>query len=159
MEKECENLLSEIDRLEKRRGMLSRQLKNVIDLAFANVNIRDSASMRQITYMTMIFLPASLMASIFGMNVMEINPGSLETVDRYVEVTIALTVLTFYIVVTLQTHTSFHEKGATLRRRAAWPILLLRSGVKGIWRAAERFERMKRFPGSEAKPESVKLHR
>jgi len=50
MEKECDNLLSEIDRLEKRREMLSRKLKNVIDLAFANVNIKDSASMRQVPH-------------------------------------------------------------------------------------------------------------
>ena len=55
MQKECENLLSEIDRLEKRREMLSRQLKNVIDLAFANVNVRDWASMRQVPH----FLKAS----------------------------------------------------------------------------------------------------
>jgi uncharacterized protein (UPF0335 family) len=50
MQKVCENLLSEIDRLEKRREMLSRQLKNVIDLAFANVNVTDCASMRQVLH-------------------------------------------------------------------------------------------------------------
>jgi len=50
MQKECDNLLSEIVRLEKRRDMLSKKLKNVIDLAFANVNIRDSASMRQVPH-------------------------------------------------------------------------------------------------------------
>jgi len=70
------------------------------------------------------------------MNVIEINPQSLETLNHYVEATIALTMFTFYIVVTLQTHTAFHEKGAKLQRRAAWPILLL-------WRAVP--ERMKKF--------------
>ncbi|OAX32053.1 hypothetical protein K503DRAFT_852217 [Rhizopogon vinicolor AM-OR11-026] len=114
MKKECDNLLNEIDRLQKRREMLGKHLKNVMDLAFANVNIRDSASMRQVTYLTMIFLPASLIASVFGMNVKEINPGSLETTVRYMQITIALTAFTFYVVVTLQTHTSFHERGATL---------------------------------------------
>ncbi|OJA11295.1 hypothetical protein AZE42_06522 [Rhizopogon vesiculosus] len=124
MKKECDNLLNEIDRLQKRREMLSKHLKNVMDLAFANVNIRDSASMRQVTYLTMIFLPASLIASVFGMNVREINPGTLGTTVRYTQITIALTALTFYVVVTLQTHTSFHDRGATMCKRAAWPILL-----------------------------------
>ncbi|KAJ8586915.1 hypothetical protein M405DRAFT_883015 [Rhizopogon salebrosus TDB-379] len=125
MKKECENLLGEIDRLQKLRGMLSDRLKNVMSLAFANVNIRDSASTRQITYLTTIFLPASLIASVFGMNVKEINPGSLETLVRYVWVTIVLTLITVYVVVTLQAHTSFHEPGAGLQRRAAWPILFI----------------------------------
>ncbi|OJA15002.1 hypothetical protein AZE42_07800 [Rhizopogon vesiculosus] len=124
MKKECENLLNEIDRLQKRREMLSKRLKNVMNLAFANVNIRDSASMRQVAYMTMIFLPASLIASIFGMNVKEINPGTLGTIVLYAEVTIALTAFIFYVVVTLQTHTSFHKHGASLWKRAVWPIIL-----------------------------------
>jgi len=64
------------------------------------------------------------------MNVMEMKPRVLETINRYVEVTVALTVFTFYIVVTLQTHTSLHEKGAKLQSRAAWPILLLWRAVK-----------------------------
>jgi len=77
------------------------------------------------------------------MNVREINPGTLWTLGHYVEVTIAVTVLAFYIVVTLQT--SFHEKGATLQRRATWPILLLRRTV----------EQMKKFLGPQEKPKSV----
>ncbi|KAG1736667.1 uncharacterized protein EDB91DRAFT_1055551, partial [Suillus paluster] len=143
MKKECENLLGEIDRLEKRRMMLSSRLKNATDLAFASVNledskqtrelteatVRDSAAMKQISYLTMIFLPASFLASVFGMNVSEINPGSLETIPHYVETTISLTLLTVYIVVTLQTHSSFHEKDATFLQRAAWPVLSLRKIV------------------------------
>jgi len=70
------------------------------------------------------------------MNVVEINTGSLETLSHYVETTIPLTVFIFYIVLTLQPRTAFHEKGANLQRRAAWPILLL-------WRAVP--ERMKKF--------------
>src|SRR6267154_1063732 len=96
MKKECGNLLSEINRLEKRRMMLSDRLKNAMQLAFSTVNIedsrqmrtltqatvRDSAAMKQvfffsqtnathqilingsseISYLTMVFLPASLTA-------------------------------------------------------------------------------------------------
>ncbi|KAG1814731.1 uncharacterized protein BJ212DRAFT_1481921 [Suillus subaureus] len=139
METESENLLSEIDRLEKRRAMLGNRLKNVMDLAFATVNIddsrqtrklteatvRDSAAMKQISYLTMVFLPASFLASVFGMNVVEFNQGSLQTLDRYVEVTISLTLFTIYIVVTLQTYSSFHDRNAPFLRRAVWPILTL----------------------------------
>jgi hypothetical protein len=140
METESENLLSEIVRLEKRRDLLSNRLKNVMNLAFATVNIddarqtrklteatvRDSAAMKQISYLTMVFLPASLLASVFGMNVIQFNQGSLLTLDRYVESTISLTLFTIYIVITLQTHSSFHDRNAPFLRRAAWPVLTLR---------------------------------
>jgi len=97
---------------------------------------------------------------------MEINPGSLETLNRYIQVTVALTALTFYVVVTLQMHTSFHEKDARLPRRAAWPILLPWSGVQRMWKGAKRMrrermtrailmERKKGFHDPEEKPESV----
>jgi len=95
MAKECANLLSEIERLESRRTLQSSRLKNVMDLAFATVNIEDSKHMReltkatvhdsaamkrvclsslyssmqlcscialQISYLTMVFLPASFTA-------------------------------------------------------------------------------------------------
>jgi len=79
------------------------------------------------------------------MNVVEINTGSLETLSHYVETTIPLTAFIFYIVVTVQRHTAFHEKGAKWQRRAAWPILLLWVAVKKtktfLWRAVERMER------------------
>ncbi|KAG2052254.1 hypothetical protein BDR06DRAFT_536498 [Suillus hirtellus] len=139
METESENLLSEIDRLERRRAMLGNRLKNVMDLAFATVNIddsrqtrklteatvRDSAAMKQISYLTMVFLPASFLASVFGMNVVEFNSGSLQTLGRYVEVTVSLTLFTIYIVVTLQTYSSFHDRNAPFLTRAVWPILTL----------------------------------
>ncbi|KAG1896166.1 uncharacterized protein F5891DRAFT_1193400 [Suillus fuscotomentosus] len=139
MEMESENLLSEIDRLERRRAMLGNRLKNVMDLAFATVNIddsrqtrklteatvRDSAAMKQISYLTMVFLPASFLASVFGMNVVEFNSGSLQTLGRYVEVTVSLTLFTIYTVVTLQTYSSFHDHNAPFLRRAVWPILTL----------------------------------
>jgi hypothetical protein len=56
MKTECKNLLGEIDRLQKRRDMLRNRLKNVMSLAFANVNIRDSASTRQVSFLKSICL-------------------------------------------------------------------------------------------------------
>ncbi|KAG2749744.1 hypothetical protein P692DRAFT_201712546, partial [Suillus brevipes Sb2] len=130
MERECDNLLSEITRLEKKCTMFVNRLKNATELAFAAVNIeltkatlRDSAAMKQISYLTMVFLPASFTASVFGMNVVEINPGSLETIARYVETTIALTLFTTWIVIALQPYSSIHEhSGGGVWRRMAWPF-------------------------------------
>ncbi|KAJ8584948.1 hypothetical protein M405DRAFT_825860, partial [Rhizopogon salebrosus TDB-379] len=52
LEKESENLLGEIERLEKRREMLSGRLRNSTDLAFATVNIEDSRQTRTLTEAT-----------------------------------------------------------------------------------------------------------
>ncbi|KAG2367562.1 hypothetical protein BDR07DRAFT_1326311 [Suillus spraguei] len=139
METESGNLLSEIDRLAKRREMLSNRLKNVMDLAFASVNIddskqtrklteatvRDSAAMKQISYLTMVFLPASFLASVFGMNVTDFTTGGLQTLSRYVEVTVSLTLITVYIVVTLQSQSTFHDPDSPFIRRAVWPLIAL----------------------------------
>ncbi|KAG2097244.1 uncharacterized protein F5147DRAFT_370624 [Suillus discolor] len=129
MRKECDNLLSEIDRL-------GFQLRNITDLAKATVNfvdsrrmqdlttatVRDSASMKQISYLTMIFLPASFIASVFGMNVREIISGATETLANYVTVSVTFTVLTAWLVVAFQSHSPFHEPGAGFWRRLAWPV-------------------------------------
>ncbi|KAG1752038.1 hypothetical protein EDB19DRAFT_1628169, partial [Suillus lakei] len=142
MQRECKNLLSEIDRLHRGCSMFISRLKNATELAFATVNIedsrqthrltkatlRDSAAMKQISYLTMVFLPASLTASVFGMNVVEINPSSPETIARYVEVTFLLTFFTTWVVVALQPYSSIHENsGGGIWRRAAWPFYFSRT--------------------------------
>jgi len=63
------------------------------------------------------------------MNVVEINPTSLGTLAHYVETTISFTLFTVYIVIALQTETSFHEKDAKFYQRAAWPYLFLRRWI------------------------------
>ncbi|KAI6127961.1 hypothetical protein EDD16DRAFT_1551259 [Pisolithus croceorrhizus] len=144
LEREVDNLLSEIGRLEGQRTMQSDRLKNVMQLAFATVNIedsramkklteasmRDSAAMKQISYLTMIFLPASLIASVFGMNVAEINPGTYETLSHYAEATVSLTVLTAWLVIAMQTESSFWPKGSPWWRRLAWPIYFTATHVQ-----------------------------
>ncbi|KIK40570.1 hypothetical protein CY34DRAFT_807098 [Suillus luteus UH-Slu-Lm8-n1] len=129
MRKECDNLLSEIDRL-------GFQLRNITDLAKATVNfvdsrrmqdlttatVRDSAAMKQISYLTMIFLPASFIASVFGMNVREIISGATETLAHYAMVSVSFTVLTAWLVVAFQVHSPFHDPGSGFWRRLAWPV-------------------------------------
>jgi len=60
------------------------------------------------------------------MNVGEINPGTRETLPRYALTTIVLTLVTIYVVITLQPYSSIHKEKATFGERAVWPILLLR---------------------------------
>ncbi|KAG2116434.1 cora-like Mg2+ transporter protein-domain-containing protein [Suillus discolor] len=124
MKKECDNLLSEIDRLERRRMMLSSRLKNAMELAFAIVNTEDSRRMQRFTYLTIVFIPASFIASVFGMNVIEIDNGT-QTLAHYAMATVVLTLLTIYIVIMLQKQNIVHRREATLLQRAVWPIHLL----------------------------------
>ncbi|EGO22793.1 hypothetical protein SERLADRAFT_439555 [Serpula lacrymans var. lacrymans S7.9] len=140
LKKECSNLLSAIDRLEGIRDMHSKRLQNVMNLAFATVNIDDSKQMKELTqaalrdstamkqasisYLTMIFLPASFTGTVFGMNVKEINSGSYETLAHYAITTVLLTLTTVWIVVALQSASHFHgpgpDKGVWIR--LCWPV-------------------------------------
>ncbi|KAG6841075.1 hypothetical protein C0991_002168 [Blastosporella zonata] len=147
MKKECGNLLSEIERLEMARVMQSKRLKNVMNLGFSTVNIddsrhmqrlteaavKDSAAMKQVAYLTMFFLPASLVAGIFGMNVQEINPGTLGTITHYLATAIPMTILTFWVVIAFQFRPQRNEQGeedpSALRQvlaRMGWPVVLAR---------------------------------
>ncbi|KAK0460693.1 uncharacterized protein EV420DRAFT_1533668 [Desarmillaria tabescens] len=139
LEKECRNLLSEIGRLEMSRRMQDKRLKNVMNLVFSSVNIndskrmkelteaavRDSAAMKQIAYLTMIFLPSSFVAGIFGMNVREINPGTDGTLPHYFEVAASLTFVTVWVVMAFQSKYLF-DSGATFWMRLLWPWMLFK---------------------------------
>jgi hypothetical protein len=64
--------------------------------------------------------------AIFGMNVREITDGATETLTHYATVSIAFTVLTAWLVVALQSQSSFHEAGAGLWERLGWPFHYVR---------------------------------
>ncbi|GLB41162.1 putative corA-like Mg2+ transporter protein [Lyophyllum shimeji] len=127
MQKECDNLKREIHRLERSRVMQGKRLRNVMDLGFSSVNIedskrmqdltkaavKDSEAMKQIAYLTMFFLPASLVAGVFGMNVREVNPGTLGTIPHYLATAITLTVLTIWVIVALQYHPGHPRRAAS----------------------------------------------
>ncbi|KAF9261068.1 hypothetical protein L218DRAFT_931294 [Marasmius fiardii PR-910] len=114
LKKESRILLNEIERLEMTSRMLDRRLGNVMHLAFSSVNIedskrmselaeaagRDSAVMKQVSYLTMVFLPASFIATVFGMNVKEIN-GSLASLSVYLATAIPLTAVTVWVMMIL----------------------------------------------------------
>ncbi|EGN97184.1 hypothetical protein SERLA73DRAFT_183829 [Serpula lacrymans var. lacrymans S7.3] len=138
LKKECRNLLSAIERLEGIRDIHSKRLQNVMNLAFATVNIddskqmkeltkatlRDSTAMKQISYLTMIFLPANFTATVFGMNVKEINPQSYGSLAHYAITTVLLTLATIWIVVTFQRTSHFHgsDPDVGFWIRLCWPV-------------------------------------
>ncbi|KAF8527528.1 hypothetical protein BU17DRAFT_81731 [Hysterangium stoloniferum] len=116
LQKECRNLLLEVDRLKMNRKIQNNRLKNVMGLAFSSVNaddskhmkklsersLEDSAVMKQISYLTMIFLPASFAAAIFGMNVVEITPQTNTSLKTYFATAISLTVVTVWVMMAWQ---------------------------------------------------------
>ncbi|KAF7985517.1 hypothetical protein HWV62_3737 [Athelia sp. TMB] len=159
--RECSNLLSEIERLERSRDMQNKRLKNVMNLSFNIVNtedskrmqklteaarddntqmkalteaaVSDSAAMKQIAYLSMIFLPASFVAGVFGMNVVEINPGTNGTLSHYAATAIPLTIVTIWLIIAFQSKKYFAEnEEPSLASNLMWPWKL----AKRIYRHA-----------------------
>ncbi|KDQ32995.1 hypothetical protein PLEOSDRAFT_1060689 [Pleurotus ostreatus PC15] len=143
---ECDNLMSQIERLQKGRKMQDQRLKNVMNLVFSSVNIadsrrmqsltqaavKDSAAMKQIAYLTMIFLPASFLATVFGMNVHEVTDGGRETVPHYVAGALVLTFATIWIIMAFQSDLSDDERATTVMHRLAWPYFWTKKTIKGM---------------------------
>ncbi|KAJ8520795.1 hypothetical protein ONZ45_g2413 [Pleurotus djamor] len=113
---ECNRLLSEVERLKETLDAHNARLQNLINLTLSLVNINhchrmgelaqtsatDNTVMCQIAYLTTAFLPASFIAGVFGMNVQEINEGSLPSLRLYLTLVFPLTLATIWIAVALQ---------------------------------------------------------
>ncbi|KAF9463267.1 hypothetical protein BDZ94DRAFT_1308998 [Collybia nuda] len=148
MKKECENLLSEIERLEMGRHTHTERLKNAIALLFSNVNINDSRqmqqltslavldsrAMRQVSLLTMVFLPASFSASIFGMNVKNFdnNPNIRGTLIHYLETAIPLTAFTIWVVLASQKKPPGSETVEEGWWKLAWPVYVVKDVKKSF---------------------------
>ncbi|KDQ11807.1 hypothetical protein BOTBODRAFT_46216 [Botryobasidium botryosum FD-172 SS1] len=134
LNKECGSLLSEIERLEMNRKMQDARLQNVMDLVhifnevdlkvFAAVNIGDSKAMKRLSYITMIFLPATFLATVFGMNVRELSDGTYGTLAHYVEAALPLTFLTFWAALVFESGYSLRRAKVGIWRKLFWPFNL-----------------------------------
>ncbi|KAF8873989.1 hypothetical protein BD779DRAFT_1568105 [Infundibulicybe gibba] len=136
MAREMNNLLSEIERLEMFRRMQDMRLENVMNLTFSSVNfddsrdmqrltkysLRDSAVMKQISYLTMVFLPASFVASVFGMNVREIVDDTHGTLAHYFEVAIPLTAVTIWIILAVHHRIRRQDPSQPFWSGLGWPV-------------------------------------
>ncbi|KAF8584987.1 hypothetical protein K439DRAFT_1633120 [Ramaria rubella] len=142
LEKECNNLSIQIKKLSSSRAMWEKRLANVMQLAFSSVNIedskhmqrlteaavRDSAAMKQVSYLTMVFLPASFVANVFGMNVKEIAPNTHGTLVQYVETVIPFSLVTMWLIVALQGKWDYVDEHGkkhhvTPWSRLSWPVM------------------------------------
>jgi len=98
----------------------------------AEVSVRDSAVMKQIAYLTMIFLPASFVAAVFGMNVIEINDGSKETLGHYLAAAIPLTGITIWVMM-MQYHSTKKHNQSRLTPGST-VLLFARVAPASLWR-------------------------
>lgn len=101
--------------------------------------------MKQIAYLSMIFLPASFVAvrlyfifyvffrlwllqGVFGMNVKELSAQTLGTLPHYFAAAFPLTAVTVWIVIAFQSkHLFKNRETSSFWARLAWPILMFQS--------------------------------
>ncbi|KAF9460682.1 hypothetical protein BDZ94DRAFT_1265618 [Collybia nuda] len=137
MDKECGYLLKGIERLEMGRRMQDERLKNVMNLIFSTYNI-----MKQISYLTTAFIPASFMATVFGMNVKTFSPGTAGTLLHYFEAAGVLTIITMWFILAFQ-RKNILPPGLVMRSYQLvtkfWDLLVITSWVQLI-------KYLKKFP-------------
>jgi len=131
LDKECGNLLSEIKRLQESRQILDLRVQNVQRLIYTSVNIEDSKAMKRLSYITMLFLPASFVANAFGMNCFELNPGGHFPLARFFETATPLTLVTIWVLVAYQNRFVLQDDRSTWKK-FLWPIVALYSLIP--WR-------------------------
>jgi hypothetical protein len=61
--------------------------------------------------------------AIFGMNVTEINTGSVVNLARYFELAVPLTAVTVWVVVSLQSKARLGDPEATMWSQMWWPFI------------------------------------
>ncbi|KAF9488541.1 hypothetical protein BDN71DRAFT_1512968 [Pleurotus eryngii] len=135
---ECEKLLQECQRLEFQRKMHEERAKHIIDIMYshsadraAEASVRDSRDMMQVSRLTMLFLPASVMAGIFGINSAVFDAQTSLIV--YLSLTIPLTVVIIWVFVAIQVENYFKNfpRGAWYYR-AFWPFYVFGQDVRAV---------------------------
>ncbi|KAJ2922588.1 hypothetical protein H1R20_g14492, partial [Candolleomyces eurysporus] len=128
--RECKNLRHEIERLQAMLYQQEQRLKNLITATdgeymreMAQATTRDGAAMKQIAYLTMVFLPPSFVAAVFGMNVFETDPDSEShaTLSQYFAVALPLTVFTMWIVIAFRSKIVLSGE-VPFWMRLIWPL-------------------------------------
>ncbi|KAL0946337.1 hypothetical protein HGRIS_012575 [Hohenbuehelia grisea] len=128
---EVKILLWEYRRLQDRRKLCVERVQNIISLLYshssqtaASAAVRDSADMKQLSYLTTLFLPASFMAGVFGINSVNIDPQ--KSLIIYLGCSIPLTVMTIWFFVAIQINHYFGDfKKAGIWWRMFWPLWLV----------------------------------
>ncbi|KAJ7654800.1 hypothetical protein B0H17DRAFT_1021771 [Mycena rosella] len=140
----------------------SRRMQKLTEAA-----VRDSAAMKQIclcsnvisilprrlippilAYLTMVFLPASFAAAVFGMNLNEIVPGTNGTIPHYLALTLPLTAVTVWIIMAFQYRKKDPNKlihdddqETSMWSKLKWPLVSLRKFRRTATLKAATFSR------------------
>ena len=100
--------------------------------------------MKRLSYITMIFLPASFVAvrsafiksgqvftialqNAFGMNVVELNPVGYTSLAHFFEASLPLTFFTIWIVIAFQSRFVLRDDRGSMWKKLLWPIVLFNS--------------------------------
>ncbi|KAL4259583.1 hypothetical protein AB1N83_009465 [Pleurotus pulmonarius] len=134
---ECEKLLLERDRFEFQRSMHEERAKHIIDIMYshsadraAEASVRDSRDMMQVSRLTMLFLPASVMAGVFGINSTVFDAQT--SLIIYLVLTIPLTVVIIWVFVAMQVENYFKNFPTGAWYRALWPYYVFGPGVRAV---------------------------
>lgn len=140
MAHEVDKLLDEIRHLDSQTREVALRLQAVNIGALATAIFNDSntmrrltvesksrvACMKQVVHLATIFLPGIFVAKFFGMNVAEIAElSSRKTLVYFAAATVALTVVTAWLVFAVRKESSSWPSGSPLWRRLAWPIFYI----------------------------------
>ncbi len=93
-----ESLIQRCERLSKRCESSSNLLQSAIALLEAQKSIQQTTEVNKLTKLAFVILPLSLISSVFGMNVAEINPGSKPSIWQYVVASVVTLLPFIYII-------------------------------------------------------------
>ncbi|EJD41830.1 hypothetical protein AURDEDRAFT_89906 [Auricularia subglabra TFB-10046 SS5] len=130
LRKECYIILDEIERLQDQKEMQEYRVKNVMDLVFSTLSVRETETslsqgwvMQQLSYVTMAFLPATFVATVFGMNLTEFTPDTNLNWRQYIAATIPLSFGTVWIMLALQK--KMNHPSTSFFVQLLWPCVWL----------------------------------
>ncbi|KAF6751702.1 hypothetical protein DFP72DRAFT_906894 [Ephemerocybe angulata] len=130
LRRECKNLADEVARLKLMLHQQERRLENIMDLVFRTISITDSKYSKELTGAAVRdsagahrISSSRRLIAVFGMNVVEINPGAAGTVPLYLAVAIPFTAVTIWIIIAFQFKYIF-EGDASFWVRLMWPLWL-----------------------------------
>ncbi|KAJ3531406.1 hypothetical protein NMY22_g8168 [Coprinellus aureogranulatus] len=108
VQEEAQVLLSQVDKLKRRLRLQEEMIglsyhltdahTSLAQRKYSEVTVEESKTMKAIARLTALFLPASFLSAIFGMNVGELSPEGKASLWQYVAAAIPLTLITIRVV-------------------------------------------------------------
>ncbi|KAH7101558.1 cora-like Mg2+ transporter protein-domain-containing protein [Auriculariales sp. MPI-PUGE-AT-0066] len=147
LQRECDNILNEIERITDNKELQLQRVKNVMELVFSTLNVTETETtinqgwvMQQLSYVTMAFLPATFVSSIFGMNLNEFVGGTDLKWFHFVAVTVPLSIGTVWLMTAFQRR--MHDPNHSFLLHLLWPFfnflnLLELWRRRGFWRTKQ----------------------